>query len=661
MPRYLATLPGLLVLAGAGFVLVGGTAAHPVAGPAVPPCFQEVISPNPDTFDNLLYGVAAVGTNDVWAVGYYDNNSGYQTLVEHWNGSAWSIVPSPSPSGKFLRGVAAVSTNDVWAVGDYDNGSNFQALMEHWNGTAWSVVPSPSPGIYYNEPQGVAAVSASDVWVVGDYNNGSGDQTLIEHWNGTAWSVIPSPNPGTNYSYLYGVAAVSPNNVWAVGHYRSPSGSDQTLVEHWNGTAWSIVASPNYGADPDSSYLQGLAAVSASDVWAVGNYIYFPSGANWQTLVEHWDGSTWAIVSSPNPNAGDDTLQGVAAVSASDVWAVGTAGAGTLVEHWDGSAWSVVPSPNPSTTQSPLTGVAAVSASDVWAVGFYLIGNGNQTLILHSCPPLLTSTPTVTGTPPPNTPTPTSPPTATGTPPPNTPTPTSPPTATQTPTNTPLPTQTPGGPTATPAPCTISFSDVQPTDYFYTPVRYLYCHGVISGYADGTFRPYTNTTRGQMVKIVVLGFNKTITTPAGGNYTFSDVPRTFPFFAYIETGAALSIVSGYVCGQPPAGPCDAQNRPYFLPYNYVTRGQLSKIDVGAAGWALLNPATRTFEDVLPGTAFYPFVETAAARGVVSGYACGPPPAGACVPPGNRSYFRPGNLATRGQISKIVYLSILSGP
>ena len=235
-----------------------------------------------------------------------------------------------------------------------------------------------------------------------------------------------------------------------------------------------------------------------------------------------------------------------------------------------------------------------------------------------------------------------------------------PPTTTTFPaTSTPVrPTNTVVPPTATTTPCTITFSDVAPTDYFYIPVQYLYCHGVISGYADNTFRPYANTTRSQMVKIVVLGFQKPVGTPAAGGYTFTDVPPANPFYGYIETAAALNIVSGYNCGGP-GEPCDAQNRPYFRPYANVTRGQLSKIDVVAAGWALLNPATPTFTDVLPGTAFYTFVETAAAHGIISGYTCGGP--GEPCDAQNRPYFRQYNDATRGQIAKIVYLSITSGP
>ena len=138
----------------------------------------------------------------------------------------------------------------MWAVGYYYNGGIYQTLVEHWNGTSWSVVSSPNPGTDDNYLSGVAAVSANDVWAVGYYDNGSGaSQTLVEHWNGTAWSVVPSPNAGTSYNYLNGVAAVSASDVWAVGYYGIGGSTNQTLVEHWDGTAWSVVSSPNVGTN----------------------------------------------------------------------------------------------------------------------------------------------------------------------------------------------------------------------------------------------------------------------------------------------------------------------------------------------------------------------------------------------------------------------------
>jgi hypothetical protein len=268
-------------------------------------------------------------------------------------------------------------------------------------------------------------------------------------------------------------------------------------------------------------------------------------------------------------------------------------------------------------------------------------------MLIFGSPPCLTPT-TVPAT---NTPTQPPVPSATNTQPPSV----SSPTRTATNTNTPRPTDTAG---PSPTPCTIVFVDVLPTDYFYTPVLYLACHGVISGYADHTFRPYNNTTRSQMVKIVVLGFNVPISTPTPtGAHTFADVLPDNTFFSFVETAASHNIVSGYTCGGP-GEPCDPNNRPYFRPFANVTRGQLSKIDVVAAGWPLVNPpAPGTFEDVPPSNVFYTYIETAVCHGIISGYECGG--AGEPCDPTNRPYFRWYNDAIRGQIAKIVYLSITS--
>jgi hypothetical protein len=255
-----------------------------------------------------------------------------------------------------------------------------------------------------------------------------------------------------------------------------------------------------------------------------------------------------------------------------------------------------------------------------------------------------TATATVTNTPPPGstatfTPTATNTATVTNTPPPGS-------TATFTPTATNTPN---GGPTATP--CTIQFSDVTDTSaYYYTPVYYLACNGILGGYADGTFRPGNNTTRGQLAKIVGLGFGLAAYTPPNGQ-TFADVPPTGTFWGVIEAAAHAGVVSGYACGgsNPATGaaePCDDQSRPYFRPANLVTRAQLSKIVVIAAGWSLRTPPAPTFSDVPFNSSFYGYVEAAVCHGIINGYADGT--------------FRPSNNATRGQISKIVYLALTSG-
>jgi len=347
-----------------------GEPAAPNAASTLGNCgaaWKVVPSSNVGTKWNYLWDVTAVSANDVWSVGYYQNNGGpYQTLIEHWDGTNWSIVPSPNKAGdNQLRGVAAVSANDIWAVG-YGGGGT---LIEHWNGTNWSIVPNPNVGSLL---KGVAAVSANDVWAVGYAGNPANgvSQTLIEHWNGTSWSVVPSLNPGPGRNELYGVAAASANDVWAVGFYYD-GGAYRTLIEHWNGTNWSVVPSPNLST---SDSLGDVVAGSANDVWAVGD-------SYTGTLIEHWNGTSWSIVTSPNPGT-YNFLIGVAAVSANDVWAVGYADAQTLIEYWNGTSWSVVPSPNPGESNS-LWGVVAVSANDIWAVGL----NAYQTLIeRYTCP-----------------------------------------------------------------------------------------------------------------------------------------------------------------------------------------------------------------------------------------------------------------------------------
>ena len=203
--------------------------------------------------------------------------------------------------------------------------------------------------------------------------------------------------------------------------------------------------------------------------------------------------------------------------------------------------------------------------------------------------------------------------------------------------------------TATPTTCALVFSDVAAGDYFAPAVQYLACHGVISGYNDGTFRPYSNTTRGQLAKIVVLGLAvPPVTPPSDANRTFSDVAGSNVFYSVIETAAAHGLVSGYTCGgvNPQTGatePCDAARRPYFRSSNPVTRGQLAKIVVGAAVWSSIVPARPTFSDVAADNVFYRFVETAVCHGILSGY--------------NDGTFRPAANAFRGQIAKIVYLAV----
>jgi hypothetical protein len=352
------------------------------------PAWNVICSPNVGT-QSQLNGVSPVSASDVWAVGFSTPSSVKQTLTEHWNGTGWSVVPSPNvgTSANQLNGVAAVSATDVWAAGASSASSGVsQTLVEQWNGTSWNVVPSPNIGTA-NNLNAVAAVSATDIWAVGS-SSGAG-QTLIEHWNGTSWKVVPSPNVANLTTLLTGVAVVSPTDVWAVGYSTSCSGPcvQQTLIEHWNGTSWNVVSSPN--VDPSMNGLNGVAAVSATDIWAVGasGGISNPG----QTLIEHWNGTSWNVVSSPDVGTSNNALGAVAVAAASDIWAVGYSTSSffqTLTEHWDGTRWQVVKSLDAGTQGNLLVAAAAITATDVWAVGpedTSITGASMVPLIEHYC------------------------------------------------------------------------------------------------------------------------------------------------------------------------------------------------------------------------------------------------------------------------------------
>lgn len=197
------------------------------------------------------------------------------------------------------------------------------------------------------------------------------------------------------------------------------------------------------------------------------------------------------------------------------------------------------------------------------------------------------------------------------------------------------------------AACTLAFTDVPPTDPFYSYIHCMACKGIISGYNDGTFRPSNPVTRGQSAKMIsnAAGYNEDYTTA-----TFTDAPVGSAFHPYIERLYHRGMINGYTsAGQCPTGvPC-------FHPDDDVTRGQLSKIVSNAKGYTD-TPTGQTFADVPPANPFYVFVGRVNIHGVISGYDCDNVTLNPCsglveTCPGR--YFRPCNNATRAQTAKIV--------
>lgn len=296
----------------------------------------------------------------------------------HWDGTGWTQSPTPSADGgSALAGVSAAASDDVWSVG-YSYGFATKATLAlHWDGTSWSQVATASPGVN-SSFSAVSALSSTDVWAVGtdDMRNGDG-LSLVEHWDGTAWTQFPTPSPGADSNDLNSVTAISATDVWAVGTTSDTfDGKVHTFTLHWDGTSWALVSSPDPGRGRGgSSYLFGVTGNSSDDVWAAGMYV---DTSVPKTLVEHWDGTRWTQVPSPSPPPRHTGwLTSVSATSSTDVWAVGHFAVDgntdhTLIEHWDGNVWKRVSSPNHEGKNfCYLDAVTAEGSSDAWAVGYY--------------------------------------------------------------------------------------------------------------------------------------------------------------------------------------------------------------------------------------------------------------------------------------------------
>ncbi|HYP39427.1 MAG TPA: S-layer homology domain-containing protein [Chloroflexia bacterium] len=529
-------------------------------------------------------------------------------------GLFWRIVDSPNvdKSANTLYDVAVATATDVWAVGFYIDLGRYRTLTLRWDGSQWNNVPSPNPGSdsEANVLYGVSVVSPNDVWAVGSHTDNSGDsENLILHWDGSQWNVVPGPVIASNNS-LNDVEAISTDDVWAVGSLDTTSGGStfggSTFTLHWDGTSWSQVSSPTTG---QFSRLNAVSGTSSTDVWAAGSAF---TGGGFQAFTLHWDGQVWTLVNTPGTFS-DSSLNGIEAIAPDDAWAVGyysTDGFDyfTLTLHWNGTAWSHVPSPNGSDVDNTLAGVSAASSSDVWAVGYYFNRDLNvyETIILRWNGSAWTRVAN-----------------------PNS----------QTDYN------TLGGVAA------VWSNDVWAVGYagdgntlverYSDPCAPPTNTPIATDTPDATSTPtITNTPISTNTPTNTATSTRTSTpmpTPTPCTISFTDVPQSNTFYVHVRCLACKGILGGYGDGS-------------FRPNNDITRGQLSKIVANSAGFN--EPVSeQTFQDVLPGSTFYAFIERMASRGIIGGYPCG----GTGEPCGvsNKPYFRPNANATRGQISKIV--------
>jgi hypothetical protein len=358
--------------------------------------WEVVPSASIGTLDHSLAGVSAASANDAWVVGNYLPPSGdgtvLQTLGEHFDGERWTAYPLPNVGLNLnsLLNVSMLPSGRAWAVGYFVNAHYKQkTLIEHYDGSSWTVVPSPSPGALQNILYGVVGLSDQDVWAVG----GTQDEhavwhTLAEHWDGSSWTVVPTEDPGATGNLFYAVAADSARGVYATGQLAGTKFPGKALLEQWDGEEWEVIQTP---ADLGGTDIPLGITVSDSLVSTVGDRE--SSIAPYTTFVASGSDDGLKIFSTPNIGSGENDLFSATTGPDGSTWAVGwyidpeTGNHNTLVEHGVNGKWTVVTSPNPnppSPGDNGLASVAAIPHDGLWAVGNTTNADGNRApLILH--------------------------------------------------------------------------------------------------------------------------------------------------------------------------------------------------------------------------------------------------------------------------------------
>lgn len=276
-----------------------------------------------------------------------------------------------------LISVAQSSATNVMAVG-YSKAPTTAPIGELWNGTSWTVTAMPHPAggaLLYS----VTNVPGSNDFIAGGEacNVTACPQAYLLEWNGSAWSTMKLPKLAGSTD-IDGVSASSPTNAWAVGQTCNDiKYTCNVLILHWNGTAWSRTGTP---ASLKEQYpdLYGVATLSSTDAWAVGTSIF---GA----LAINWNGRSWVNVPSPGTNGFSEGFISVSSIpGTSEIWTIEAASGGELAERWNGAAWkgSNLPTTGGQYPEDSWSDLVASSTTNAWAVGYYDSASGTQPTLI---------------------------------------------------------------------------------------------------------------------------------------------------------------------------------------------------------------------------------------------------------------------------------------
>jgi hypothetical protein len=321
-------------------------------------------------FSNQLRKVVCLSTSNCFAVGASQASTTLRPLVEHWNGTAWSLVTLPAPAGS-----VGMSTDDISCIapstcvvaGAATFSTATRPLIERWNGQHWqaqtAAAPTSSDGF-----ASIACTAVTSCMAVGGSTNHGVERPLAERWDGTHWTVLTIPAVDAKPRFaLESVACTSATNCFAQGSDYS-AGRSTPFVDRWNGTAWSHQKTWTYRPLLRAF---GISCGSATDCAIVGEDGTRP-------FVEYWNGSSWTDNAQAAPQPGQ--FDGVECAAASCV-AVGHDGSNvprSLAAVETHHTFTRQTTPNPTGLVPTLVSVACPAANSCVAVGSWSSFNAGE-------------------------------------------------------------------------------------------------------------------------------------------------------------------------------------------------------------------------------------------------------------------------------------------
>jgi hypothetical protein len=252
-----------------------------------------------------------------------------------------------------LQGVSCVSSSFCVAVGG-TSGTPGTGVVVTWNGRAWTV--HRLGDTLLND---VSCVSTTWCRAAGFETTGLGGRLPILSWNGTKWSTTIDHAPQN--AWIHSLDCPTKHTCVAIGYQ-----PDGTLVQAWIGGSWRDVPVPHEMA----TSLSAVACESSAHCVAVGSTTSVP----YHTLIEVWDGRTWAAEKSANDHAlSTDLLTSISCRTLARCVAVGWAEDQydthqvPLVESWRHGTW--VMSANTRSGNGRLWGVSCPSVGSCFGVG----------------------------------------------------------------------------------------------------------------------------------------------------------------------------------------------------------------------------------------------------------------------------------------------------